>query len=189
MMISTGKQWWYLQWNGDDMYSETMSNIYSDGIYNEMMMVFMMEHWWYLQWNMKQYIQKMNFKILPPPPNLLLWFNYEFSCGTLARPGWRRFLPQTEHTSLTPRCSFLTWALIGSPWGWWALFATFNLALIHMLCAPPLYSNGLHMGQYVSLWSWSGSWRGRHCGLACRIWSFRSCGLLRGQLGNGGTGS
>ena len=24
----------------------------------------------------------------------------------------------------------------GSPWGWWAIFATLNLALIYVLCAP-----------------------------------------------------
>ena len=71
------------------------------------------------------------------------------------------------------------------PWGWWALFAAFNLALIHSLGAPQLNSEGLHMCQYVSLWSW----RGRHSGLAYRIGSFRSCGPLRGQLGDGGTGA
>ena len=74
-------------------------------------------------------------------------------------------------------------------WGWWALFAAFNLALVHLLGAPQLNSEGLHVSWYVSLWSWSGSWRGRHSGPVYRIGSFRSCGPLRGQLGEGGTGA
>ena len=76
----------------------------------------------------------------------------------------------------------------GGPWGWWPLFATFNPALIYVLCNPHLNPKGLHLGQYVFLWRWSSSWRGRHRGLTCRIWGFRSCGHLMGWLGDGGTG-
>ena len=74
----------------------------------------------------------------------------------------------------------------GGSWGWWTLFAALNLAPIHLLDAIQLNAKGLHVGRDHLLWSWKGSWRGRlHC-LVFRIGDFRSCGLLMGQMGDGG---
>ena len=87
-----------------------------------------------------------------------------------------------------PQVYFSDMGTNSSPWGWWALFAALNLALVHSLGAPQLNSERLHVCWYVSLWSWSGSWRGRHSGLAYRIWDFRSCGLLSRWLGTRGAG-
>ena len=50
-MIYTGEQWWYLQWDGDDKYNETME-IFTvrylqwdyDGIYDETLMIFTMKY-------------------------------------------------------------------------------------------------------------------------------------------------
>ena len=74
----------------------------------------------------------------------------------------------------------------GCPWGWWALFAAFNPALVNLLGAPQLNPER-HVCWYVALRSWSGSCWSRHGGRACRTWNIRSCGLLRGLLGNRGT--
>ena len=75
----------------------------------------------------------------------------------------------------------------GCPWGWWALFAALNPALVNSLGAPQLNPERLHVSQYVTLGSWSSSWESGHSGWACRTWNFGSCGLLRGLLGNRGT--
>ena len=75
----------------------------------------------------------------------------------------------------------------GCLWGWWALFAVLNPALVNSLGAPQLNPERLHVSQYVALRSWSGSWESRHGGWACRTWNFGSCGLLRRLLGNRGT--
>ena len=76
----------------------------------------------------------------------------------------------------------------GGPWAWWTLFVVFNLALIYPFNAPNLNPEGLHVGWNGLLWSWGSSWRGRPCSLICRLRDFRSCGLLRGWLGDGGAG-
>ena len=75
-----------------------------------------------------------------------------------------------------------------SPWGWWILFAIFNLALIYPFDAPNLDPKGLHVGWNGLLWSWGNRWRGRSSGLTYRFRDFRSCGLLKGWLGDGHTG-
>ena len=74
----------------------------------------------------------------------------------------------------------------GGSWGWWTLFEALNLAPIHLLSVPQLNVKGLHVGRVCLLWSWKDSWKGRlHC-LVCRIGNFRSCGLLKGQMGDSG---
>ena len=123
MMTFTNEQWWYLQWDGDDMYNEIMV-IFTvrylqwddDDIYNETLMVFMMKHWWYLQMKYEAMTCiQMNFKIkfFTPSPSLChWWFNYEFFCGALGHPGLKKVLLQRGHTNLTPKCTFCTWALM-----------------------------------------------------------------------------
>ena len=111
--------------------------------------------WWYLQWdinkwNVKQWcMYKVNFKILAPSPNLFLWFpkwfSCVFSCGTLARPGWRRSCHKGS-TPTSPQVYFSHMGTDSCPWGWWALFAAFNPALIHLFCAPHLNSKEIAYG-------------------------------------------
>ena len=73
----------------------------------------------------------------------------------------------------------------GDTWGWWTLFAALNIAPIHPLDTPKLNAKGLHVGRDCLSWSWKDSWRGRLNCLVCRIRDFRSCRLLRGQMGDG----
>ena len=198
------KWWWYVQWNYDGIYN-VMIMIYIQWGYDEVMMIF--THEIYLQDTDGIYNEALEFYetkwkenddylytlgnffelLFPPPPTshkefLLMSFlvmpediqiEKGFAAEQAHQPHSQMHLPDMGTD--------------GCPWGWWALLAALNLALIDSFGAPQLNPERLHVSQYVALRSWSGSWKSRHGGLACRTWNFRSCGLLRGLLGNRGT--
>ena len=70
VMIFTMEQWWYLQWNGDDIYNRMMmiftvryNKWNDDGIYNEALMIYTMKYEAiYTKWILK----------FTPLPNLFL---------------------------------------------------------------------------------------------------------------------
>ena len=191
-MTLTNEQWW---WNGND-------------IYNNIMMVFTMRYLctmrvgWYLQWGTKTIYRWNEKKMMITYTLGKLWtfapinpashkkkiFNNEFFCDAWRHLGWRQFCCRVG--TPTPLLGALSWyghkqlpvRLMGPP-------CSLQPGIDKPAWHPQLNSERLHVHWYVTLRSWSGSWRNRHSGLACRTWDFRPCGFLRGLLGNGGTGA
>ena len=109
----------------------------------------------------------------------------DFFCDAWRHLDWRKFCCRAG--TPTPLPGALSWyghkqlprRLMGPP-------CSLQPGIDRLAWCPQLNPERLHVSQYVALRSWSGSWRSRHGGLACRTWNFRSCGFLRGLLGNGG---
>ena len=196
-MMLTNEQWnemimiytiilrWYLWCDDNDIYTMRIqwgyNNIYRWDI-------FTMRHWYYMKWNEKWWLNIyirwiLNFYPLFTPSvtkKILIMSLLVMSEDVQIEEGFAAEQAHQPHSQM----HFPKMGANSCPWGWWALLAALNLALINLLGAPQLNSEGLHVGWYVFPQCWSGRWKSRCSGQAYRIWDIRSCGFLRGLRGN-----
>ena len=149
-------KWWYVQRYYDNIYN-MMVMIYLQWVYDEVMMMITDEniftrHWWYEWWGILDsmwWIYTLNniLNFYLPPPLVTRRF---LLMGFLVMPKdiriEKRFTAEWAHQPHS-KVHFPHMGTNGYLWGWWALFAAINLALIDSFGTPQLKSWGLHICQ------------------------------------------